>query len=70
MPPLVRAFLEKLARFEESVPRSEIGSAADRAEDRARQWARRRGYCRYRGRWLITDAGRAALTNDAQKCGA
>ncbi len=45
---------------------------ADRAEDRVRQWCRRNGLAevvRNPRRWVLTEAGRAALKDQSQPAG-
>lgn len=55
-----REFLSILAKFSGPVSRSLL-PLADRRQDRVRQSCRRLGYAEFKGGWIITPAGRAAL---------
>lgn len=57
-----RSFLEEIIRWNGAATSMELHRVTTRAEDRARQSSKRKGWAIFdRPYWRITEAGRAAL---------
>lgn len=58
----VKLFLRRLVEWDGVCAPNDLRILATRKQDRARQWAKRRGLVIFEdGYWKITDAGNAAL---------